>query len=296
MKKYLLALVAILALAVSGCQSMAGMSTAPEGEARWDYEVPPASSEDAYAPYAPVGGTQTNTVERMVIRTAELDLVVPNTEEALRAIEALLSELDGYVVSLSTYQYEQGVQGSVTVRVPAESFNTALERIKVLATTVRRESIQGQDVTDEYVDLESRLRHLRAVEEQLLGFLEEAEDTEATLSVYERLQQVQGEIEQVSGRMQYLENQVALATIIVQLTPDALAQPLEVGGWNLPGTVRSAVEALLNTLEVIVKAAIYLVIVVLPTLVILLAPVVAVVLLVRWLIRRRKRAQVKGRS
>jgi len=128
----------------------------------------------------------------------------------------------------------------------------------------------------------------------LLGFLEEAEDTEATLAVYEQLQQVQGEIEQVTGRMQYLENQVALATITISLTPDALAQPLEVGGWNLPGTFRHALEALLNTLEVIVKAAIYLVIVVLPTLVILLAPIVAIVLLVRWLVRRRKRARVKA--
>ncbi len=283
--------IAVLVLIASGCQSMAYREIPAEPGM---IPMPPQSElsggTDYYRPEEPASaGT-----ERMVIRTASLDLIVPDTEEAITAIEELASNLGGYVVSLNTYQYEQGVQGSITIRIPAESFNTALEQLKALATTVRSESVGGQDVTDEYVDLESRLRHLRAVEEQLLGFLEKAEDTEATLAVYEQLQQVQGEIEQVTGRMQYLENQVALATITISLTPDALAQPLEVGGWNLPGTFRHALEALLNTLEVIVKVAIYLVIVVLPTLIILLAPIVAIVLLVRWLVRRRRRARVKA--
>jgi hypothetical protein len=229
------------------------------------------------------------STERMVVRTASLDLIVPDTDRALADIQSLARELGGYVVSMEAYQYQEGRQATVTFRVPADALDTALERLRAMATTVRRESVSGQDVTDEYVDLESRLRHLQAKEKQLLEFLDRAEDTEAVLAVYEQLSQTQAEIEQVKGRMQYLQNQAALATVTVSLTPDVMAQPLETGGWNLPATVRSAVEALLDVLEFFVKALIYIVIVVLPTLILLALPIVAIVLLVRWLVRRRRR-------
>jgi len=262
--------------------------------------APGLSGEYAEAPAEPPGGrggadltaAQTaSTIERLVIRTADLELIVPDTEQALERIRGMVAELDGYVVSMTTYQLDRGVQASVTIRVPAESFDAALAQLKGLATTVRRESVSGQDVTEEYVDLESRLRHLRAKEDQLLQFLDQAEDTEATLAVYEQLSYTQQEIEQVSGRMKYLENQAALSTISISLTPDALAQPLETGGWNLPGTVRGAVEALLGVLEFFVKALIVFFIVGLPTLILFAIPIVLLILLIRWLVRRRKRSR-----
>jgi len=225
------------------------------------------------------------SVERMVVRTGELDLIVPDTQQALGQIERLAEELDGYVVSLNTYQYQEGLEATVVLRVPNEHFDEALARLRDAATTVRHESRAGQDVTAQYVDLESRLRHLRAKEAQLLEFLDQAEDTEATLAVYEQLSATQAEIEQVVGQMRYLEDQTALATITVSLTPDALAQPLETGGWNLPGTVRDAVERLLDVLEFFVKALIYIVLLILPALIILALPVVGLVFLLRLLIR-----------
>jgi hypothetical protein len=289
-------LVGMLVLTVSGCAiGRQALPLAPEFEpvmATAPVEMPVEEARvmtlGAGADMAAVASAA--TVERLVIHTADLDLIVPDTEQAIEQIQELAEELGGYVVSLNTYQYQEGLQGSVTLRIPAESFDTALARLKELATTVRRESVSGQDVTEEYVDLESRLRHLRAKEEQLLEFLDQAEDTEAVLAVYEQLSYTQQEIEQVTGRMQYLENQAALATITVNLTPDALAQPLEVGGWNLPGTIRNAVETLLDVLEFSVKAAIYLVIVILPTLLIIALPIVGLVLLIRWLVRRRRRS------
>ena len=226
--------------------------------------------------------------ERMVVRTASLDLIVPDTERALDNIQAMARELGGYVVSVEAHQYQKGRQATVTLRIPAETLDSALDRLRAMATTVRRESVSGQDVTDQYVDLQSRLRHLEAKEKQLLEFLDRAEDTEAVLAVYEHLSATQAEIEQVRGRMQYLENQVALATVTVSLTPDAMAQPLETG-WNLPGTVRSAVEALLNVLEFFIKALIYIVIVILPALILIALPIAGIFLLVRWLVRRRRR-------
>ncbi len=280
--------VAVLTLAAGGCALRPAATPVP-AQPQAGVAPPPAGEKAAYAGVDAAAVANVARTERMVVRTASLDLVVPDTDKALAEIQAMARELGGYVVSVEAYQYQEGRQAMVTFRVPSDALDTALERLRAMATTVRRESVSGQDVTDEYVDLESRLRHLQAKEKQLLEFLDQAEDTEAVLAVYEHLSQTQAEIEQVKGRMQYLQNQAALATVTVSLTPDVMAQPLETGGWNLPGTVRSAVEALLNVLEFFVKALIYIVIVVLPALILLALPIVGIVLLVRWLVRRQRR-------
>ena len=228
------------------------------------------------------------TVERLVIRNAYLDLVVPDTETALDEINNLVAELEGYIVESNVYQYQEGKQAHVTLRVPAESLNLALERIRSLATEVRSERISGQDVTEEYVDLNSRLRHLEATEKRLLEFLEKAEDTEAALDVYEQLREVEGEIEQVKGRIQYLEQSAAMATISLDITPDALAQPIQVGGWHPVGTLRNALQALIRVLQFLVDAAIVIIVLVIPVVVIVAAPFVGLFYLVRAFIRRRR--------
>ncbi len=292
MKRHLWVVIPVLAvlLLTGGCaRSFGTIETATPAQPGFAGGAAEQAADMEYYARSEGQASPDLAVERMVIRTGSLDLIVPSSEQALADIQALAEELDGYVVSLNTYQYQQGIQGSVTLRIPAESFELAMQRLKDMATTVRQESVSGQDVTGEYVDLEARLRHLRAKEAQLLEFLAEAEDTEAVLAVYEQLSATQQEIEQVTGRMEYLQDQVALATITVNLTPDALAQPLEVGGWNLPGTVRSSVEMLLDVLEFFVKAVIVLVIVGLPTLILLSAPIVGLVFLIRWLVRLRKR-------
>ncbi|MGQ9467924.1 MAG: DUF4349 domain-containing protein [Anaerolineae bacterium] len=287
MKRHLgfVALIAVLAIAAGGCAVRLAPAPTP-------VPTQPALSLAEGGAYVNAEAAAVATVastERMVIQTANLALIVPDTEKALDDIQAMARELGGYVVSIEAYQYQEGRQATVTFRIPADALEGALERLRAMATTVQRESVSRQDVTDEYVDLESRLRHLQAKEKQLLEFLDRAEDTEAVLAVYEHLSQTQAEIEQVKGRMQYLENQAALATVTVSLTPDVMAQPLPTGGWNLPATVRSAVEMLLNVLEFFVKALIYLVIVVLPALLLLALPIIGVFLLIRWLVRRQRR-------
>lgn len=283
-------LLMLLVLATAGC---AARASTPYPETVVVGGVSQSEAPYSGAPVADVryqsGSSATDiSAERMVVRTGELDLIVPDTQQALEQIGQMAEELGGYVVSLNTYQYQEGLQATIVLRIPNEHFDEALQRLRDAATTVRHESRAGQDVTAQYVDLESRLRHLRAKEAQLLEFLDQAEDTEAVLAVYEQLSATQAEIEQVVGQMRYLEDQTTLSTITVNLTPDALAQPLETGGWNLPGTVRDAVERLLDFLEFFVKALIYTVLLVLPALILLALPVVGLVFLLRWLIRRSR--------
>ncbi|OQY17991.1 MAG: hypothetical protein B6I35_13725 [Anaerolineaceae bacterium 4572_32.2] len=227
-------IVSILALVIAGC---GGQAAAPQEIIRYEeVEAESAiSDEGEYAPGQPSSGAADySTIERIIIRNASLSLVVPDTEAALKEIGDLVDELEGWIVESYTYQYQEGLQASVTLRIPAEKLDTALERVRGLATEVRSENVSGQDVTEEYVDLQSSLRNREATQSRLLEYLEDAEDTEAALAVDEQLRQIEAEIEHLKGRIQYLEQSAAMATISLDITPDELAQPIH-------GSVRNQV-------------------------------------------------------
>jgi hypothetical protein len=199
--------------------------------------------------------------------------------------------MGGYVVSSYIYQsaYGEGLtadNASITIRVPADRLADALEEMKADAVEVRSENITGEDVTAQYVDLESRLRNLEAAEEQLMEIMDSAVRTEDVLAVYNQLVTVRGEIEMVKGQMQYYEESASFSSISAELIPDVAAQPLEVGGWQPQGTVKAALEALIRALQNLVDAAIWLGICILP--------VALVIGLPTWLIVRtvrRRRAK-----
>ena len=286
-----------LALAIAGC----GRAAAPEPAMDF-YEAPAevvevekiVEAERGFAPIEPgSGGGDYAAVERLVIRNARFSLVVPDTEAALAEITDMVDELGGYVVESSVEQFQEGQRASIQFRVPAESLDVALDRIRDLATEVRSENVSGQDVTEEYVDRKSSLRHLEATEERLLEFLEEAEDTEAALDVYEQLRLVQAEIEQVKGRLQYLEQSAAMATVSLDIIPDELAQPIQVGGWHPEGTLRNAFQSLIRVLQFLVDAAIVILILVVPVAIAIALPIAGLFFLVRAIVRRRRARKAK---
>lgn len=285
----------LMLVAVVGC-AYRGAAPAPQmAEEAWEATAAPRAPEEEAA--AGEGGGRAvdqASTERLIIRNASLDIVVPDTEETVDAVKALVSEMNGYVVDSNLDRYQEGLRAHLKVRVPAEDLDQALEQIRELATEVRRESISGQDVTEEYVDLQSRLRYLEATEERLLEFLEEAEDTEAALAVYEQLQDIQADIEQVKGRMQYLEQSAAMATITLDITPDELAQPIQVGGWHPEGTLRDAFESLIKVLQFLVDALIVIVVLIIPVIAVITLPLVGLFLLIRGLIRRRRSRKDEG--
>jgi len=298
-KKLVVLIASILALVVAGCARAAAPAReevyyeGPDG-IQVVGEVEHVVEAEKAVPAAPASGAADyTTVERLIIRNAWLDLVVPDTETALGEVNDLVGELGGYIVESNLNRYQEGLQAYVTLRVPAESLDVALERIRGLATEVRGERVSGQDVTEEYVDLKSRLRYLEATEERLLEFLEEAEDTEAALAVYENLQEIQADIEHVKGRMQYLEQSAAMATITLDITPDELAQPIQVGGWHPEGTLRDALQSLIRVLQFLVDAAIVIVVLVIPVLAVVAVPFIGLFYLVRAIVRRQRARKAK---
>lgn len=228
--------------------------------------------------------SQAQTQERLIIRNGNLNLVVVDTEAALDAITEMVESNGGWVVNSSVFQYDENAKtGSITVRVPATGFNSAMEAMKGLAVEVQSESTSGQDVTEEYVDLNLQLENLEATADRVRAFLDEARNVEEALAVNVELSELEGRIERIKGRVEFLSQSAAYSTISVELIPDVLSQPIEVAGWRPEGVAREAIEALIDALQGIASFLIWGAIYLLPILLLLGIPVW---LLYRFVIRR----------
>jgi len=235
--------------------------------------------------------------DRMIIRNGYLNLVVKDTLATQTEIGRLMDSVDGYIFSEDSYRYAEGLtQVEMSLRVPADRFDEAMAQLREMATEVTRDSVSSDDVTEEYVDLESRLRALEVKATKLEELMDRAEDTEAVLQVYQELSATQQEIEHVKGRMKYLERSAALATIDVSLTPDELAQPMEIAGWRPQGTLKQAVEALIHTAQFLVEALIWILIYIVPVLLVIGLCVWGALKLFKLLFRRRKPRSKSGES
>ena len=248
-----------------------------------------------------VAVTSVQQTDRLVIKNASLNLIVNEPPESLAAISALAEELGGYVVSANLYKETlpsgaEAPRGSITIRVPAERLNEALERIKAESDQdPQTENITSQDVTSEYVDLQSRLKNLEAAEAQLTQIMEEARRTEDVLNVYNQLVQVREQIEVIKGQIKYFEQSAALSSISVELIADEAVQPLEIGGWKPGGIAKEALQALINTMKFLANALIWIIIYVLPVLLVLYLIVFLPISLI-WRAWKRRRAARKQAS
>jgi len=182
--------------------------------------------------------------ERMIVRNGDMSLVVKDIVDARDEINQLAVRFDGYVVSSQVWGEEQDMRGYISIRVPDEDFAPVLAELRDLAVRVTSESTDSQDVTEEYVDLQSRLNNAEATESQYLALLEKAIDVEDILRIYDSLSRVRNEIEQIKGRMQYLERTSSMSLITVNLRPEATAKPLVRAGWSAFEILKSAVRGI----------------------------------------------------
>ena len=121
--------------------------------------------------------------ERMIVRTGDVSLVVADVAEALDEIAAMAVGSGGYVVSSRLYGDDEDRRGSISIRVPDEGYDSAIEALRDLAVRVESERTYSEDVTEQYVDLQSRLKNAEATEAQYLALLEEAKDVEDILNL-----------------------------------------------------------------------------------------------------------------
>ena len=291
----------IVALAAVACGGRAATQTESEESAEFYAGSAPAEApvadmavmpEMAAMERAEFDSSAANQVpagqERLIIRTADMSIVATDTEAALAQIAAMADSSGGWVVSSNVYQStDTSKSGYVQIRVPAEGFQSVLDAIAGMAVEVTNLSTSGQDVTEEYVDVSARLGNLEATAARLRTFLDESRNVEEALAVNMELSRVEGEIEALKGRMQYLEQSSAFSSITVNVTPDELAQPIQVGGWEPTGVAKQAVEALVNMLQLLANAVIWFIIFALPILLVIAIPFALLI----WVIKRLRRRE-----
>ena len=302
MYKRTLIYLTLVAFLLTSCASAAS-SPQPAADMYYGMEAPyeapaPSVGEGSSAGYSSNNAFANAQLpsERIVIKNAELSIIVNDPAESLDRVSRMAEGMGGFVVSAHVYRQklsdgQEVLQASATIRVPAERLTEALQQIRAQSSKpVMYENIDSQDVTREYTDLQSRLRNLEAAETQLQEIMLEAKKTEDVLSVYYQLTQVREQIEVTKGQIQYYEQSAALSSITVQLVPDAAVQPLTIAGWEPVGVAKEALQSLINGLRGLANIGIWAVLYALPMLLIVLTPFVLVIFAIRrW--RRRGKAK-----
>jgi len=157
--------------------------------------------------------------QRMVIKTATMTIQSDEPEATAARARSLIEQSGGFVVQSDTQTYASNAnQVSLTLRVPAEKFDATLQALRELGEPVN-ESIRGQDVTEEFVDVQAQLRNQTKLEARFLALLESAQTVAETLEIERELARVRTEIDRLEGRSKYLRDQVAMSTINLTVRP-----------------------------------------------------------------------------
>ncbi|HEY3052280.1 MAG TPA: DUF4349 domain-containing protein [Thermoanaerobaculia bacterium] len=254
--------------------------------ARDDKDVSAAASPQQAAVAKPA------ELQRMIIRSANVSMIVDDTAAAIEKITAAAESVGGYVSDSKVWRDGEQLRGTITLRIPADRLSAALMVIRKLAVRIQSETVGSQEVTQEYVDLQSQLRNLEATEIELRQLMttirQNSKKASEVLEMYQQLSAVRSQIEQIKGRMRYLSQMTAFATVQAELIPNAIAKPIVEPGWQPLLIVKNASRALVEALQTFAAVAIWLGIYVLPMLLILasIAFLAWRVITVAWRTRR----------
>jgi len=196
-----------------------------------------SAGNDSAAPAAPAGDNalaEPNVQDRKIVRNANLELRVDNVATAVQQIDDAAAGAGGFVSASNVLvnSAEEGADGAsrtqtatMTIRVPADAYPTVMSRLRGIAKETVSETSTASEVTEEFTDLQARLRNLQATEQRYLDLLSKAASIDDILTVQDRLNGVRLEIEQVTGRINVLNNLTDFASITLQLSPlPAIAQ------------------------------------------------------------------------
>lgn len=216
---------------------------------------------------SPVPGSAVVT-KRMLIRNVSLSLVVADVDSAGARVERLIAARGGFVASSNLEDRGGFPWRYYTLRVPTDRLDPTMADLRAMAVKVAAESQNVQDVTDQAVDVQARLRTLRATEEELLGLLKDArsrnQKAEDVMAIYRELTGIRTQIEQYQGQLESLQDLAAMSTVSLQLQPDAATGPIQPQGWRPGETVRNSFRQLVGTLRGLGDFAIWALIVALP--------------------------------
>lgn len=164
--------------------------------------------------------TEIASVDKKVIKTGEIDMHVNSIEKAISDIKSIALSHGGDEVASDFSKNSAKKHGFIVVKVPVNQYNATFDAIKRIAPLVTHESSHAQDVTAQFIDLESRIKNKKEHEERLRTFFNKAEDVDELIQVERELARVRTEIEQMESQLKYLKDQTQYSTIHVVLLED----------------------------------------------------------------------------
>jgi len=225
-------------------------------------------------------GNQQQT-EKKIIKTGSLNVVVGEIDEAVNQITNIAIGKQGFVSSSNIYtRKDKSKYGTVIIRVPAEFFEQAMEEVKGIAKIVKQESASGRDVTEEFVDLQARLKNLELKEEQYQKIMNRAIKIEDVLKASDYLFDTREEIERIEGRIKYLENLTDLSTISITLTEETKIE-VPTSEWRPLTVIKNAFRSMIKFWQGIVNILIWITF--------LFVPVAIIVWVVYRIVKRVKK-------
>ena len=238
-------------------------------------------------------GSSAEAFERKIIRNAEITMEVASTTDTQHRVASIAETNGGFVVTSEAIQREsldpaqRTLDIKLVVRVPSPQFGAAFDEIKRLASNTPSEQVTGQDVTEEFIDLEARIKTQKALEIQFLEIMRQAYKVADALEVQRQIADVRTEIEKLEGRKRFLQNRSSLSTITVNI--QAPKPAITVTGTGFGQQIREAVSESIAMASDMVLFFTRFAILMIPILIFVVLPSG---LVARFLMRRAKRVRL----
>jgi hypothetical protein len=240
----------LLALGLLGCggsQDAAqhpGGAVAPSGRAVGEQAAEKAAAGETVVPG---DWTMQQGFDRRIVKTANLGIRAKDIRESAARAQQVAARFGGSVLSSRIDRGDGSTSAALVLSVPSPEFEKTLDELRGIGKEVTTDTVSGEDVTEEFVDLESRERNLLAAEQSLLKLYDRAQSVNDALTIERELTNIRGQIEQVQGRMQYLEERTAYSQISLTIQP--VAHPTPPPAWNPTKVVSRAWDASLGVLQ-----------------------------------------------
>lgn len=225
-----------------------------------------------------------NTADRKVITNSNFSLLVKNVTESIDKIKTKVTQASGFVIDSNIRRGETYESANLTLRVPSDKVDEISAYLRSISVKVMSENVSGNDITDQYVDIEGRIRELQAVKAKLEQIMNSANGSDEMLRVFRQINDINSQIDSYKGQLTYMDRASETSRLVVVLSTDELSLPYSPAQpWRPEVVFKSAVRSLLTTLQSLGTFIIWI-----GVYVPLIVVVVATYLVVKKVVQKRK--------
>lgn len=156
-------------------------------------------------------------IARKLIKNGQIDFETENLNKTREEIHSAIKRFNGYISSENEYKNDEEISSNIVIKVPAENFDNLIREITIGVSRFDRKDIYVKDVTEEFLDIEARMRTKKELENRYLDILKKATSVSEILEVEKQIGELRSEIESFEGRLKFLTNQVTLSTLTVRV-------------------------------------------------------------------------------